>query len=116
MTLLRRAHLGRVALAVRAIPVVIPVRYKLEDGDLLFAATGDELRRALHGNIIALQADGFEEDTGQRWTVFATGPAERVERIERTALSLWVPPDAAVESDLFRLKPSIVSGRWIGPM
>jgi hypothetical protein len=117
LALLGRAQLGRIALSLRAMPVVIPVRYTLNNGDLLFTASGDELTRALHGNIAALQADGFEEDRGQRWTVFATGPVRRVEGVEDLGLvsASWpLPPGTAMgEGGLFRLKPAIFSGRWM---
>ncbi len=113
MTLLGRAQLGRVALSLRALPVVVPVRYMLRDGALLFTTTGEELTRALHGNIAALQADGFDEDSGRRWSVFATGSVGIVESLETVASMLSGPPSAGIESSLFRLKPTILSGRWI---
>jgi hypothetical protein len=118
LALLGRTQLGRIALSLKAMPVVVPVRYTLDDGDLLFSVSGDQLIRALHGNIAALQSDGFEEDSGQRWTVFATGPVRRVEGYEDFGLvvpSLSSAPVTAdrEESGLFRLKPAILSGRWI---
>lgn len=114
MTLLSRAQLGRVALSLRALPVVVPVRYMLsDDGALLFTASGEELTKALHGNIAALHADGFDEDNGKRWSVFATGPVGIVESLEAVVTTLSGPPIANVESSLFRLDPAILSGRWI---
>jgi nitroimidazol reductase NimA-like FMN-containing flavoprotein (pyridoxamine 5'-phosphate oxidase superfamily) len=120
LALLGRAQLGRIALSLRALPVVIPVRYTRDDEDLLFTASGEELSRALHGNIAALQADGYEEDSGQRWTVFAMGPVQRVEGVERLGMiarSLpWLPSTAMGEDGLFRLKPAVLSGRWMDPL
>jgi uncharacterized protein len=113
MTLLSRAQLGRVALSLRALPVVVPVRYMLSDGPLLFTATGEELTKALYGNIAALQADGFDEDSGRRWSVFATGPIAIVESLETLDTNLSDSPMAKAESTLFRLNPAILSGRWI---
>ena len=117
LALLGRAQLGRIALSLRAMPVVVPVRYTLSDGDLLFAASGDQLTKALHGNIAALQADGFEENGGKQWTVFATGPVRRVEGFEDLGLAgSWLSAlnvASLEEGDLFRLKPAILSGRWI---
>ena len=118
LALLGRSQLGRIALSLRAMPIVVPVRYRLDDGDLLFAVSGEQLKKALHGNIAALQAEGFAEDGGQRWTVFATGPVRRVDGYESFGLagsSLSSAPDAASleEHGLFRLKPAILSGRWI---
>jgi len=113
MTLLSRVQVGRVAVSLRALPIVVPVRYMLNDGDLLFTAHGDELTKALEGSIAALQADGFEEDRGQRWSVFATGPVGIVESLETAVTMLSGPSNTTVESSLFRLKPAILSGRWI---
>ena len=96
-------------------PIVVPVRYTLNDGDLLFSASGDQLTRALHGNIAALQSDGFEEDRGRRWTVFAAGPVRRVEGSGLAGSLLWSAPESGSSEDghLFRLTPAILSGRWI---
>ena len=117
LALLGRSRFGRIALSLRAMPVVVPVRYTLNDGDLLFASSGDQLSKALHENIAALQADGFEEDSGMRWTVFATGPVRRVEGFQDLVLagsSLSALNIASLEEgDLFRLKPAILSGRWM---
>ena len=117
LALLGRAQLGRIALSLRALPVVVPVRYTLNDRDLLFAASGDQLSKALHENIAALQADGFEEDSGKRWTVFAIGPVRRAEGFGDLGLagSLLSALNVASleEGDLFRLKPAILSVRWI---
>jgi hypothetical protein len=116
--MLGRAQFGRIALSLRAVPVVVPVRYALNRGELLFAVSVDQLAKALHGNVATLQADGFEEDRGQRWTVFAAGPVRRVEGFEGfgpAAASLSSMRDtASVEGgDLLRLQPAILSGRWI---
>ena len=117
LALLGRAQFGRIALSLRAMPVVVPVRYTLNDGDLLFAASGDQLTKALHGNIAALQADGIEEDSRKRWTVFATGPVRRFGGFEDLGLaesSLSALNVASIEEgELFCLKPAILSGRWI---
>jgi 3-demethylubiquinone-9 3-methyltransferase len=68
--------------------------------------------------VVTLHADGFDEDNGQRWTVFAVGHARRVEGSDSPGLagvSLSSGSDAvSVErGDLFRLQPEIFSGRWI---
>jgi len=106
LALLGRSQFGRIALSLMAVQVVFPVRYALTGGELLFALSVDQLAQALDERIATLQADGFEEDRGQRWTVFAVGPVRRVEGFEGPEL-------AGTSGDLFRLQPAILSGRWI---
>lgn len=118
LALLRRAQFGRVALTLRAVPVVFPVRYALSEGDLLFALSVDQLAKAIEGSIATLQADGFEEDRGRRWTVLAIGPVVRVEGFEgleagRAFLSLAPEAHSGGSGGVFLLQPSILSGRWI---
>jgi len=116
--LLGRAQFGRIALTVRAIPVVFPVRYALNDGELRFVVQPDQIAQALDRAVAALQADGFEEDSGRRWTVFAAGPTRRSDSFENLgplAASLSLGPDTPSGGlgALFSLQPVILSGRWI---
>lgn len=114
LALLARAQFGRVALSLRALPVVFPVRYALSEGDLLFAVSIDQLATAVDKNVASLQADGFEEDSGLRWTVLAIGPVRRVGAFEGVAPGAEFSEAVSGErGGLFRLQPLILSGRWI---
>ena len=116
---LGRAQFGRIALTLQAVPVVVPVRYALSDGGtILFTVSVDQLREALHGTVTTLQADGFDEASGRRWSVIAVGTTRRVEVSDgiglREIASLSVPDATAVEQDtVFRLDHQILSGRWL---
>jgi hypothetical protein len=119
-TLLGRAQLGRIALSLRAVPVVFPVRYALNGGELLFTLSVEQLAKALDRSIATLQADGFEEDGGPRWTVLAAGTVQRVDGFESlgteaasVAMSLTPDPASGELHSLFRLHPVILSGRWM---
>jgi len=115
--LLGRAQFGRIAVSLRAVPVVFPVRYALSGGELRFTLSEEQLARALHKTVATLQADGFEEDSGRRWTAFAVGPTERIEGLanvgQGTSLSLGLGPVPQEQVGVFRLRPVILSGRWI---
>ena len=118
LALLGRAQFGRIALSLRAVPVVLPVRYALSGDEILFALSVGQLAAAFPRTVVTLHADGFDEDNGQRWTVFAVGHARRVEGSDSPGLagvSLSSGSDiVSVErGDLFRLQPEIFSGRWI---
>ena len=81
-------------MSFKAVPVVFPVRYTLSDGELKFAVPEEQLAKALDKAVATLQADGFDEDSGRRWTAFAAGPTERLETIG----SLGLGP-SSLESD-----------------
>ena len=98
---------------------MFPVRYTLSAGQLFFALSVGQLAMALDGAVVAVQADGFDEDSGRRWTAFATGPTQRVESVGDLEMAATLPslaPDPSVSEQrggLFRLRPMILSGRWI---
>jgi len=117
-TLLGRSQFGRIALTLRALPVVFPVRYTLSDRELLFVLSVDQLAKAIDRGTATLQADGFEEDSGQRWTVIAVGPVQRLggsEGLGPTVAELSFASEAVLgeRGGLFHLQPVILSGRWI---
>jgi len=95
---------------------VYPVRYVLHESDLLFVLSVGQLARAIDKSIATLQADGFEEDSGQRWTVLAVGPVRHVEGVEGlgpVSESFVTEADSSERGGVFRLLPAILSGRWI---
>lgn len=115
LALLSRSNYGRVGLSIRALPVVIPVRYTVA-GDMIHIHVTDlQVAAAISGNVAALQADGFDEDSGRRWTVLSVGQAVPVEDPERAEL-LRRPPFEQISSTagaLFRMPTTILSGRWV---
>jgi uncharacterized protein len=118
LALLRRAQFGRIALTLRAVPIVFPVRYAVSGEALLFSLSVDQLADALDKTVATLQADGFEEDSGKRWTVLAAGPVRRIRGFDDLgpeAVLLSFAPEAVSgeRGGLFRLEPAILSGRWI---
>jgi hypothetical protein len=104
LRLLGRTQLGRIVVSLRALPIVLPVRYELTDGNLLFVVSDDKVWRGLNGCIVTLHAEGVEEDKGRRWSVNAIGA---VEHDPSRAFDQTSP------GEVFRLKPKILSGRWI---
>jgi hypothetical protein len=112
LALLGRTQLGRVAVSLAAVPVVFPVRYALEDRSVIMAVTIEELAKALDGAIAALQADGYDEDSGRRWTALAIGPTQRL-----APDSIPVRPPASggewAGREMVHLLPQILTGRWV---
>ncbi len=72
--LLATASVGRVALSVRALPVILPVRYHLSDRRLAVCLGYHGLpERALDNTIIAFAADSIDPVTGSGWSVQVQG-------------------------------------------
>ena len=108
LSLLARANIGRVGLVHGPLPFIYPVRYGLSDGHLLFGLSIDHVAVEIDDAVVALQADGFEEDSGHHWTVLAIGPATTVD-----PTSPDVAWDFGHERHMFRLRPKMFSGHWL---
>jgi nitroimidazol reductase NimA-like FMN-containing flavoprotein (pyridoxamine 5'-phosphate oxidase superfamily) len=75
--LLSTGGLGRVAINVGALPVILPVHFWLDDDHVVFCVCrGTSLDRATRDAVVAFQTDGHDAD-GAPWSVSFTGMAER---------------------------------------
>jgi len=119
MELLASEGIGRVILTEQAMPTALPVAYAVDNGTIVFrSSAGTKLAAAVKGTVIAFEVDSFDEDERAGWSVVVTGLASVVDDPddERNATNLriphWVEPDGG---KFIRLRPSIVSGRRVGP-
>jgi hypothetical protein len=86
-----------VAAAMRAVPVIIPVRFRVIDEQLVFRPDGiDGVERALTESVVAFEADHVDPDGRITWDVHVTGVATR-----------FAEEDGPLA---FRLSSEIVSG------
>ena len=110
LRLLAGERLGRVAITVNALPVILPVRFALDRDEILFrAAVGGLLAQATRQAVVAFEADGSEPGVGS-WSVLATGMARHLAEGDGRALSS-LPPWSS-ETDVFiALTPQLLSGR-----
>jgi nitroimidazol reductase NimA-like FMN-containing flavoprotein (pyridoxamine 5'-phosphate oxidase superfamily) len=108
LSLLARSSIGRVGIVIGPLPFVYPVRYDMSNGHILFVLSIDQVATAIDDAVVALQADGFDEDRGRRWTVLAIGPATAVEPTSES-----VPRHLRPDRHAFRLRPKMISGHWL---
>jgi hypothetical protein len=80
MRLLSRSSLGRVVLTRHALPVVLPVRFRMDfSGTLVLSFPGGAPPvSAMDGAVIALQAERLDPDTLTGSSVMVHGRAEAV--------------------------------------
>ena len=115
MRLLEGAALGRLAVSIGALPVIVPVNF-LMDGDRILIRTGEgtKLDAATRGTVVAFEADHVDPLSHSGWSVCVTGRAtelREVDDLERAGtlpLPHWVPNGA---SHYVAVSLDLVSGR-----
>lgn len=99
-SLLRRSHLGRIALVDDDGPLILPVNFVLDDAEVVFRTNpGSKLNAALQRAPVAFEIDGIDERSRTGWSVLVRGHAREVTdpaqiaRLEQLALVPWAPGD-----------------------
>jgi nitroimidazol reductase NimA-like FMN-containing flavoprotein (pyridoxamine 5'-phosphate oxidase superfamily) len=73
---LRDGSVGRVATTYRALPAVVPVRYRVVGDHIVFRSASDALlTRGCDGNVIAFEIDDVAADGASGWSVMVVGTA-----------------------------------------
>ena len=119
MRLLERAHIGRVAVIINALPTVLPVNFTLIGEDIVFRTNpGAKLDEALANNVVAFEVDDVDSTYHTGWSVLVQGVASEIrdaaelDRARKAPLRAW----AGDGRDRFvRIATAYVSGRRILP-
>ncbi|WP_327140190.1 pyridoxamine 5'-phosphate oxidase family protein [Nocardia sp. NBC_01327] len=106
------AQYGRIVLSRRGIPIIRPVNHIVEEDAVLVRANLGASLLGGDGQIVAYEADDFDEHTRRGWSVIVTGVArvitdpEQVQRYE-TLIDSWItmPMD-----HLIRIETEVVTG------
>ncbi len=76
---LRTAPMGRIALSVGALPVILPIFFRVVDRSVVFRSSpGSKLAVATSEVVVAVEVDGFEPGTTEGWSVMVQGVAHEV--------------------------------------
>jgi nitroimidazol reductase NimA-like FMN-containing flavoprotein (pyridoxamine 5'-phosphate oxidase superfamily) len=117
LRLLAHGHLGRVGLTSGALPLVLPVNYRLDGDEVLFrSAPGSKLDLATRGTVVAFEVDDFDSLNHAGWSVLVTGrarllPKEEADRRLRDGpIARWVP---GADGHTVAISTELVSGRRI---
>ena len=116
LQLLATVPVGRVSFFADGEIVVLPVNHVLDGQDPVFrTARGSKLSAAGSQNLVAFQADEYDEQTQSGWSVLVNGRAEpvdeqaEIQRLSQLGLHPWA---TAVERPFWiRIRPTSVSGR-----
>jgi uncharacterized protein len=117
MRLMGSVAVGRIVYSRRALPAVELVNFALVDGDIVIRTSAEgKLAAATRGAVVAFEADAVELDGHAGWSVAVVGQAravsdaEEIGRLERVALTSWVP---GCGGHFIRISPAIVNGRRV---
>jgi uncharacterized protein len=112
--LLRSHEVGRLAVSIGDRPDIFPINYVVDHGTVVFrTAEGTKLAGAIKGEAVAFEADGYEPESGEAWSVVVKGQAEEISRIELldTANLPLFPWHTAPKPRFVRIVPDEISGR-----
>lgn len=114
--LLHQMPVGRIALTVDALPVILPVNYAVVNEEIVFRTVpGTKLAAASRNAVVAFEVDSYEEDGRSGWSVMIQGIASEV----TDPSSVTPAPDSPLEAwafdgqadHLVRIVPRRMSGR-----
>ncbi len=116
LALLASVSVGRIALSIESLPVVLPVAFALLDDDVVFRAPLEaKLLAAVVGVVLAFQADEFEGPAGAGWSVLVQGQSrsvvDPVEIDACRALGLPAFDAESIEQHFARLATTRLTGR-----
>ena len=118
LQLLSSVPVGRVSFFADGEIVVLPVNHVMDGQDPVFrTARGSKLSAAEGQQLVAFEADGYDERTRSGWSVLVNGRAHAVydeaeiQRLSRLGLCPWVC--AAGRPFWIRIRPATISGRRI---
>lgn len=110
---LNNSRLGRVAVSVNALPVILPVVYCVTDDAVwFFTEPGTKLQAATRDAVIAFEIDHLDDDGG--WSVLVIGRSEEVvdpEVVTRLQALGLRPGAPGSRTHLIRIPLDHVSGR-----
>ena len=96
LALLATVQIGRIAVSARALPVIIPVRFAMDDDRIVIATHhGTTLDNATRDTVVAFEADGATGESPFGWSVHVNGIAShitdptRLRRIAALQLPSW---------------------------
>ena len=118
LELLSRVTFGRVAVTIDALPVILPVNFRLVDERIVFhTGPGSKLDAATVGAVVAFEVDGVDPVSHSGWSVIVTGVAREltdrddIHALERAHVPRWLPHAETQRTVVIPI--AMVSGRLL---
>ena len=115
LELLRSSVVGRLAVSISDHPDIFPVNFVVDHGCVVLrTAEGTKLAAAVLGRGVAFEADGYDQASGQAWSVVVKGHAVEIEQMHDLFDAVELPLfswQAAPKPRFVRIEPVDISGR-----
>jgi uncharacterized protein len=112
--LLRDEEVGRLAVAVRHQPEIFPVNFAVVDQSIVIrTAEGTKLFAVFVGPAVAFEADGYDAESGEAWSVVVKGRAAEIhmeDRVDDLAFPVF-PWSATPKGRFIRIATEQITGR-----
>jgi hypothetical protein len=113
--LLRTVAVGRLAVVIEGEPEIFPINHVVDHGCVVFrTGEGTKLAAALGSGTVAFEADGFDADTAEAWSVLVKGDAGEIRELDDlvgASLLPLAPWHGSAKHRFVRIVPGQVSGR-----
>ena len=113
--LLGRAHVGRIALSIGALPVILPVNFHLLDRDVIVrSGPGTKMDAALTHAVVAFEVDAFSPLDHTGWSVMVQGLATEIVDPDELRRAAALPLRAWADDRInrfIRIRSQEISGR-----
>ena len=117
LRLLGTVTLGRIGISSGALPVILPVNFRLVGDRIVFrTSAGTKLDAATRGAVVAFEVDAMDPFEHTGWSVMVTGVARQVtdpaelDAIQPDHVARWAPFG---DDCIVAVSTDIVSGRRI---
>jgi hypothetical protein len=117
LRLMASASLGRIGITVHALPVILPVNYRLIGDEIVFrTGAGTKLDAAAANEVVAFEVDEVDPIYHGGWSVAVTGVARDVSDElapdEVKQIPRWAPRGGG---RVIAIRTDVVSGRRLAP-
>jgi uncharacterized protein len=124
LALLTQVEIGRIALSIDALPVIIPVAFAVIDEHVHFWILRDpKLDAAVDNQVVAFESGAYDPEDGTGWSVLVQGMTQAVHRSDPPGSpppASPAPPERSAASDdryrMMRIQPGVVTGQRIRTM
>lgn len=111
---LRQATVGRLAVVAGDRPDIFPINFVVDGGTVVFRTAAGTKLAAATDRPVAFEADGYEPDTGEAWSVVVKGVARELGELDEVVDALNLPLETwhtAPKPRIIRIAPDSISGR-----
>jgi uncharacterized protein len=119
LELLAQVEIGRIALSMDALPVILPVAFALIDDQVHFWSMRDsKVDAAVDNRVVAFESGAYEPEAGTGWSVLIQGMTQVVHGSDSTASPVH-PSKWDISEDrhrMIRIQPRVFTGQRIRTM